>query len=136
MKFHSDLAVLHIFEGTLYLLLIPSSRKNDTLQELSLHKPSTRTDTCENCIRKNWVVELEGDWKCKEAHLLEYLELWPRRPVRAASLWGLGEDTETPQLQECEGRSMQPGLSGPASCPSSFQDMGLDLCFSQSGRKR
>lgn len=57
MKFHSDLAVLHISQDMFYLLLLPSSRKIDTLQEvycgISLQKPNTRTDTCESYSRKN-----------------------------------------------------------------------------------
>lgn len=53
MKFHSDLAVLHIFQESFYLLLLLSSRKRDGLQEVSLNKTAQipTTDTLQKLRR-------------------------------------------------------------------------------------
>lgn len=80
-------------------LLLSSSKKNGTLQELSLHKPNIRTDTCESCCRKNWVLELEGEWNGKEGHLFKYLELWLPRQPEQLPFWGLGQDTKHPSYK-------------------------------------
>jgi len=47
MKFHPGLAMLHIFQDAFYLLMLPSSRVCDGLQEAPLNKTALicTTDT-------------------------------------------------------------------------------------------